>query len=105
MMGTALALRKTSGKWGRRRKSSHSRTQTSTQELPLVKPLKRSMKFAAKSSGLSPAEKASITGVEAAGKKASSTSTAGSGTIHAPKLALNLFDSGSSMSDDKTAPL
>jgi hypothetical protein len=62
------------------------------------------MKFAAKSSGLSPVENASVAGVEAAGKKMSSTSVARSSTAHAPKCALNLFDSDSSMSVDETAP-
>jgi hypothetical protein len=80
-------------------------TQTSAQELALAKPLKRSTKFAAKSFGLSPAEKASITGVEATGNKMSSTSTTGSDATRAPKRALNLFDSGSSVSDDGAAPL
>jgi hypothetical protein len=61
------------------------------------------MKHAAKSSGLSPMEKASIARVEAAGKKMSSTFTAGRGVTRAPKHVLNLFDSGSSASNDKTA--
>jgi hypothetical protein len=100
----APALRKTSRKWGHGRRSSHSGTQTSAQVLALVKPLKCNTKFAANSSRLSPAKKASITGVEAAGKKTSSTFTARSGVTHAPKHALNLFDSGSSASDDETAP-
>jgi hypothetical protein len=62
------------------------------------------MKFAAKSSGLSPAMKASIVGVEATGKKMSSTSAVGSDVTHAPKRVLNLFDSSLLMSDDETAP-
>jgi hypothetical protein len=98
--GVAPAQRKTSGKWGCGRRSSHSETQTSAQELALAKPLKHGTKFAAKSSGLSPAEKASITRVEAASKKTSSTSAAGGSMTRA----LNLFDSGSSASDDSTAP-
>jgi hypothetical protein len=102
--GIAPAPRKTFGKWGRGRRSSHSRIQTSAQELALAKPLKHITKFTAKSSGLSPTEKASIAGVEAAGKKTSSTPTTGSGVTHAPKRALNLFDSSSSASDDDTAP-
>jgi hypothetical protein len=48
----------------------------SAQELALAKPLKCNTKFAAKSSRLSPTEKASIVGVEAAGRKMSSTSAA-----------------------------
>jgi hypothetical protein len=80
-------------------------TQTSAQELALAKPLKHSMKFAAKSSGLSLAEKAVVTGVEAAGKKMFSISATGSGATCAPKRALNLFDSGLSALDDGTAPL
>jgi hypothetical protein len=67
--------------------------------------LKCSKKFAAKSFGLSPAEKASIAGVEVAGKKTSSTSVAESGATHAQKHVLNLFDSGSLASDDETTPL
>jgi hypothetical protein len=63
------------------------------------------MKFATKSSGHSPGVKASIAGVEAAGKKMSSTSSARSGATRALKCALNLFDSGSSASDDGSAPL
>jgi hypothetical protein len=103
-MRMALALRKTSGKWGHGRRSSHSVTQASAQELALAKLLKCSMKFVAKSSGFSLAEKASVAGVEAAGKKMSSTSLAGSATTCAPKHALNLFDSGSLASDDETDP-
>jgi predicted Zn-dependent protease len=57
-----------------------------------------------KSSGLSPTEEASIAGVKVAGKKASSTSTDGSGVTQAVKHALNLFDSSSSASKDKAAP-
>jgi hypothetical protein len=105
MTGTTPTPRKTSEKWGRGRRSSHSVTQTSTQELALAKPLKCSMKFATKSSGLSPTKKASIARIEAAGKKMSSTSTAGSGATHAQKCALNLFDSGLSAFDDETDPL
>jgi hypothetical protein len=103
-IGMAPAPRKASRKWGAGRRSSHYGTQTSTQELALAKPLKHSMNFATKSSRLSPAEKASITGVEAASKKMSSTSAARSGATRAPKRALNLFDSSSSASDDETAP-
>jgi hypothetical protein len=69
---------------------THSETHTFAQELSLAKALKRSMKFAAKSSGLSAAEKASLAGVNAAGKK--------------PKLALDLFGSDSSAFDDEAVP-
>jgi hypothetical protein len=101
----APALRKISGKWGRGRRSSHYVTQTSAQEVALAKPFKHSTKFATKSSGLSPAKKASITRFEATAKKMSSASAIGSGATYAPKCALNLFDSGSSTSNDETAPL
>jgi hypothetical protein len=104
MMGMTPALRKTSKKWGRGRRSSHSGTQTSAQDLALARPMKHSIKFAAKFSELSPTEKASVAGVEAAGKKTSSTFTARSGATCALKCALNLFDIGSSASDDETAP-
>jgi hypothetical protein len=87
---TALVVRKTFGKRGRGEKSIHSKTQTSAQELALAKPLKHSMKFAAKSSGLSAVEKASLAGVDAAGKK--------------PKRVLNLFGSDSSVSGSEPVP-
>jgi hypothetical protein len=103
-MGMTPAPRKTSGKWGRGRRSSHSGTQTSTQELAMARPLKHSIKFAAKFSRLSPTEKASVAGVEAAGKNTSSTFAAGSGVTCAPKCALNLIGSSSSVSNDETAP-
>jgi hypothetical protein len=93
--GIAAAPRKIASKRGRGRRSSHSGTETSAQELALAKPLKCSMKFAVKSSGLSSAEKASVTGVGATGKKMCPTSTGGSGATRAPKRALNQFDSGS----------
>jgi hypothetical protein len=89
---------------GHGRRSSHSVTQTSTQELALAKPLKHSMKFVAKSSRHSPTEKASVAGVEAACKKMSSTFAARSGVTHAPKCALNLFDSSSLASNVKIVP-
>jgi hypothetical protein len=92
-MGVAPTLRKTSRKWGRGRISSHFVTHTSAQELAL-----------AKSSRHSPTEKASITRIEVAGKKMSSTFMARSGVARDPKCVLNLFDSGSSVSDDDTAP-
>jgi hypothetical protein len=102
-MRMAPALRKTFKKWGHGRRFSHSRTQTSAQELALAMPLKCSTKFATKASGLSPAEKASIAGVEATGKKTSSAFVARNGMTRAPKHSLNLFDSGSSVSDDETS--
>jgi hypothetical protein len=81
------------------RRSSHSVIQTSAQELALAKPLKCNVKFVAKSSRLSPTKKDVVAGIEAVAKKMSSTSTTGSGVTHAPKYALNLFDSS------RTAPL
>jgi hypothetical protein len=92
------------GKQGHGRRSSHFRTQTSTKEFALAKPVKCSSKFAVKSSGLSVAEKASGMGIKIAGKKMSSTSTGGRGMTQALTRALNLFDSDSSASDDESAP-
>jgi hypothetical protein len=66
--------------------------------------LKCSNKFAAKSSGLSPAKKDSIVSIKVAGKKTSSTSAGLSGMTWAPKNVLNLFDSGSLAFEDETAP-
>jgi hypothetical protein len=87
-----LMPRKGSGKHGHGRKSSHPGAQTSAQELAVAKPLKRSMKFAAKSSRLSPG-----------GWKMSSASTGRGGATHAWKCALNLFGSDSSASDAEAA--
>jgi hypothetical protein len=95
----ASAPRKISGKQGCGRRLTHSEAQTSTQELALAKPLKRRVKFAAKSSALSPTEKASL----AAGKKTFSTSAGASGTVHARKHVLNLFGSDLSASDGEAA--
>jgi hypothetical protein len=64
--------------------------QSSSQELALAKPLKRSMKFATKSSGLSAAENASLAGVNAAGQK--------------PMHALDLFGPNSSAPNSKVVP-
>jgi hypothetical protein len=75
----ALVAWKTSSKRGHGGKSIHSETQSSTQELALAKPLKRTTKFVAKSSRLSATEKASLAGVHAADKK--------------PKCMLDLFGS------------
>jgi hypothetical protein len=86
----ALAAKKTSGKRGHGKRSTHAKTRTSTQELTLAKPLGRSKKFSAKSSGLSVAEKASLLEVGAASGKS--------------KRALKLFGSDSSVSDDEHAP-
>jgi hypothetical protein len=102
--GTTPAPRKIFRKRGHGRRSSHSGTHTSTQELALAKPLKCRMKFAIKSSRLSLAEKASIAGIEVASKKTSSTSATRGNVTHALKHALNLFDSGLSSSDDETTP-
>jgi hypothetical protein len=89
-VATAPAVRKTSGKRGRGRKSFRSKARTSTQDLTLAKPLGCSKKFTAKSSGLGVAEKASLVRSSAAGGK--------------PKCALNLFGSDSSASDGVSAP-
>jgi hypothetical protein len=56
----------------------------------LAKPLKRSTKFATKSSGLSAVKKASLAGVNAAGKK--------------PKCALDLFGSDLLAFDGEAVP-
>jgi hypothetical protein len=63
---TAPAARKASIKRGCGRKSVRSKTRTSAQELALAKPLGRSKKFTAKSSGLGVAEKASLARISAA---------------------------------------
>jgi hypothetical protein len=82
---TTPVARKTSGILGRGINATRS-----VQEFALAKPLKSSMKFAAKSSGLSAVEKASLAGVNAASKK--------------PKCVLDLFGSDSSTSDDEAVP-
>jgi hypothetical protein len=82
--------KRTSRTRGRGRKSVHTETRTSAQELVLAKPLGQSKKISTKSSGLGIAEKASLKGPSAAGGK--------------PKKALNLFGDDSSASDDETAP-
>jgi hypothetical protein len=56
----------------------------------LAKALKRSMKFAAKSSGVSSTEKASLAGVNATSKK--------------PKQALDLLGSNLLVSNDEVVP-
>jgi hypothetical protein len=85
---TVPVARKASDKRGCGR--NHSEMQTSAQEISLAKALKRSMKFAAKSSGLSAVDKASLAGVNAVGKK--------------PKRALDLFGSDSSGSNSEVVP-
>jgi hypothetical protein len=85
----ALAAKKTSGKQGCGKKSTHTETHTSAQELTSAKPLGHGKKFSAKSSRLSIAEKASLVGIGAAGGK--------------PKRVVNLFGSNSSASDDESA--
>jgi hypothetical protein len=97
----APALRKIAGKQGCGRRLSHSETQTSAQELALAKSLKHSSKFAAKSSSISTAERASVASVKVVGKKMSSTCAGGSVAAHALTRVLNLFDSAS---DNKNAP-
>jgi hypothetical protein len=69
VMAPAPALRKTLEKCVCGRRSSHSGTQTFAQELALAKPLKHNNNFFVKSSGLSLAKKASVAGVDIAGKK------------------------------------
>jgi hypothetical protein len=82
--------KRTSRTWGHGRKSVRTETHTSAQELTLAKPLWQSKKKFAKSSGLGIAEKASLKGPSAAGRK--------------PKKALNLFGDDSLVSDDNTIP-
>jgi hypothetical protein len=94
--GRASAPRKTPGRRGRGRRSSHSDARTSTQELALAKALKPSKKFVAKTS---------IAGAEAAGKKTFYTSAGGSNVTRALKCALNLFGSNSSTFDSETIPI
>jgi hypothetical protein len=88
-----VALRKTSRKHKHHRKSSYPRAQTSTQELALAKPLKRSTKFVVESSGLNPAK-----------QKTSFAPAGGSGATRALKRALDLFGSDSLASDAKASP-
>jgi hypothetical protein len=96
---------KASEKWRCAIRSSCSRTQTSTQELSLSKPMKPSKNFVAQSSGLSITEKTSSVNIKITGKKTSSTSVGGSNVTQALARALDLFDSGSSASDDEAAIL
>jgi hypothetical protein len=104
VVALAPALRKTFRKRGRGRKSFHSGTQTSAQELPLAKPVKRSNKSVAKSSRLSVAKMAIAVIIKIAGKKMCSTSAGRSGVTQASTHALDLFGSGSSVSHDETTP-
>jgi hypothetical protein len=99
-VGMAVAPRKISRKWGRGRRLTRSEAQTSAQELAFVPPLKHSVKFGAKSSGLSPTQKASL----AAGKKTFSSSMGRSSAVRALKRVLNFFGSDSSASDEEAAP-
>jgi hypothetical protein len=92
----ALVPRKTSGRHDQVRRSSHSRSQTSAQELALAKALKPSKKSTTKAFAAS---------VKAAGKKTLCTSTGRGSVTRALKHVLNLFDSDLSASDSKTAPL
>jgi hypothetical protein len=92
----ASAPRKTSGRHGCGRRSSHSRVQTSAQELALSKALKPNKKFAVKTS---------IVGAEATGKKTLCTSAGRRGATRALKRVLNLFGSDSSASDGETVPV
>jgi hypothetical protein len=81
--------KKTSGKRGLGKKSTHTETCASAQELTSAKPLGCGKKFSTKSFGLSVVEKASLVGIGAASGK--------------PKCAVNLFGSNSSASDDESA--
>jgi hypothetical protein len=103
-MALAPALRKTSRKHGRRRKSFLFGTQTSAQELALAKPMKCSSKFVAKSSWLTIGKKVTTTTVKIVSKKACSTSTGGSGVTRASTRVLELFGLGSSASGDEPPP-
>jgi hypothetical protein len=85
------------------RKLSRSETQISAWELALAKPLKHNSKFVVKSSRLGLARKALVVGFGIAGKKASSASVGGSGTVQASTHALNLFGSDSAASSGETA--
>jgi hypothetical protein len=100
----APAPRKTSGKWGRGRKSFDSGSQTFVLEVALAEPVKSSSKFIAKSFGLSVVEKATVVSIRTAIKKTHSACVGGSSVIQALTRALYLFDSGSSVSDDETNP-
>jgi hypothetical protein len=95
-VGMTSAPRKTSRRRGHGRRPSHSRAETSTQELALAKALKPSKKFSTKTSTV---------GSEAADKKMFCTSTGRSGTTRAPKRALNLFGFDSSASNNETIPV
>jgi hypothetical protein len=79
--------------------SSHSRDQTSMQELELAKALKPSKKFG---SGLSLSNKATVTKIKTGRGGMSSTSTGFGGASQNLK-ALDLFNSGSSVSDAEGA--
>jgi hypothetical protein len=81
--------------------SSRSGDQTSAQELVLAKALKLSQKFSSQPSGLSVMENTSPANVKISGDKTSSTSAGGGGLIRALAHALDLFDPGSSASDDE----
>jgi hypothetical protein len=81
--------------------SSYLGDQTSAQELVRAKPLKASQKFSLRSSGLSIIEKTSFVNVKISRGKTSSTSMGGGGLDWAPAHALDLFNSGSSASDDE----
>jgi hypothetical protein len=73
--------RKTSGKWGRGRKSFDSGTQTSMLEVALAKPVKHSNKFIVKSFGLSVVKKVTVATVMIADKKTHSASVGGNNMI------------------------
>jgi hypothetical protein len=98
-MASAPALKKATKKRRHTKGWSHSRDQTSVQELALADPLKQSTKFVSHSSGLSTAKKTSSVTVKILGGKTSSTSADGSGVAQALTRALDLFDLGSSASN------
>jgi hypothetical protein len=85
----APAVKKTSRKRGRGKKSTRTETHTSAQELTSAKPLGCGKKFSTRSFGLSVVEKASLVGIGATGRK--------------PKRVVNLFGSNSLASDHESA--
>jgi hypothetical protein len=101
----APAPKKATEKHKRVKGASHSGDQTYAQELALAKPKKQSKKIISQSSGLSVAEKSSSLTIKISGGKTSSTSTDRGGMSRALTRVLDLFDSGSSASDDEAATL
>jgi hypothetical protein len=84
--------------------ASHSMGQTSTQELVLAKCLKQSKKFISQSLRLSITEKTSSANIKISGGGGGvMTSTGGGGAAQPLTRMLDLFESGSSASDDEAA--